>query len=638
MAGSSEVGAAQVDVKSYKCSITKITASTEWENPDGKKETVTTTVFDKDAKEGKTIYVVTSQKGQKVTIKTDWDEGQCQRDNHKTYKMKADDYTIDETKDVTLASRVPQNKLTAKISALKLPVYSYALINNPQEKEETIKSSEDFTIKCYEIGGALEALKYWNLPIPTLKNQATQFSLTSCKEGFLNYQIISYPDICFYLEVTIGTNEAKKKKNGRSHFLRQTRFPEKYLDDRAKALIKEAPDVEMKLLPPSFVAGTKYNGGKDEIEVKLDLDTDNEIFHFNYKHDSLEADFGSELLQEIPGTIKKIKELSRLIKKFYKVEKNFKELGIDMVKNYKPYKLKLNPPEIIISVDGKYQTSRDLTKIGRFYDICGTCEPLISISLTIDLLFLILTAVSGGTVTGIYVMLKEIDKLIGKVMGQYWKKKYNATKPFECDIYFDLVLTGAVNGNVHWLIDTTETKANSTNGSIEGLIKVDLKAGIKASIRVLYFVSASGELSASATSGLKVKIGCKNRIAQGDGLTLSVDTSLMELKIKYCVEGSAGLFQTFSVGGGIKGEVVLWKEKKFELFSGEAVFFTEKSGSGSGLNKWGESSSVGAGSVSTIQGNGLTGSGSAGNGSSGNNSGGNGRTGSGNGRNGGGAW
>ena len=201
-------------------------------------------------------------------------------------------------------------------------------------------------------------------------------------------------------------------------------------------------------------------------------------------------------------------------------------------------------------------------------------------------------------------------------MGQYWKKKYNATKPFECDIYFDLVLTGAVNGNVHWLIDTTETKANSTNGSIEGLIKVDLKAGIKASIRVLYFVSASGELSASATSGLKVKIGCKNRIAQGDGLTLSVDTSLMELKIKYCVEGSAGLFQTFSVGGGIKGEVVLWKEKKFDLFSGEAVFFTEKSGSGSGsgLNKWGESSSVGAGSVSTIQGNGLTGSGSGGNG------------------------
>ena len=616
MAGSSEVGAAQVDVKSYKCSITKITASTEWENPDGKKETVTTSVFDKDAKEGKTIYVITSPKGQKVTIKTDRDEGQCQRDNHKTYKMKADDYTIDETKDVTLASRVPQNKLTAKISALKLPVYSYALINNPQEKEETIKNSEDFTIKCYEIGGALEALKYWNLPIPTLKNQATQFSLTSCKEGFLNYQIISYPDICFYLEVTIGTNEAKKKKNGRSHFLRQTRFPEKYLDDRAEALIKEAPGVEMKLLPPSFVAGTKYNGGQDEIEVKLDLDTDNEIFHFNYKHDSLEADFGSELLQEIPSTIKKIKELSRLIKKFSKVEKNFKELGIDMVKNYKPYKIKLNPPEIILSVDGKYQTSRDLTKIGRLYDICGTCEPLISISLTIDLLFLILSAVSGGTVTGIYVMLKELEKVIGKLLGQYWKKKYKATKPFECDIYFDLVITGAINGNVHWLIDTTETKANSTKGSIEGVLKVDLKAGFKASVRFLYIVSASGEVSASASSGIKVKIGCVNRIAQGEGLTVSVDTSLLELKVSYCVQGSAGLFQTFSFNAGIKGEAVLWKEKKFDLFSGQAVFFTEKSGSGSGsgLNKWGQSSNVGAGSVSTIEGNGLTGIGSGGNG------------------------
>ena len=599
MANTSEVGAVEVDVKSYKCSITKITASTEWENTDGKKEMVTTTVFDKESKEGKTIYVVTSPKGQIVITKTDRDEGQCQRNSHKTYKMTWDDYKIDETKDVTLASRIPPSKLTSKITALQLPVYPYTLIKNPQKKEETIKNSEDFTIKCFEIGGALEALKYWNLPIPTGKNYATQLSLFSCKEGFINHQIISYPDICFYLEVTIGTNEAKKKKNGRSHFLRQTRFPEKYLRERQEALVGEAPSVEMKLLPPSIIAGTKYNGGKDEIEVKLDFDTDNEIFHFKYKHDSIETDFGSELLQEIPSTIKKIIELSRLIKIFYKVEKKFKELGIDMVKNYKPYKLKLNPPEIIISVDGKYQTSKDLSKIGRFYDICGFCEPLISISLTIDLLFLILTSVSGGTVTGIYVMLKELDKVVSKLMGQYWKKKYNTTKPFECDIFLDLVVTGAVNGDVHWLIDTTETKVNSTKGSIEGFLKVDLKAGIKASTRVLYLISASCEVSASATSGIKVKVGCKNRIVQGDGLTVTVDTSLMEFKIKYCVQGSAGLFTT-SIRGGITGEAVLWKEKKFDLFSGESVFFTEKSGSGSGLNSWGQSSSVGAGSVSAI--------------------------------------
>jgi len=579
MASVTEVGASKIEVESYKCSIKKISASTEWENTDGKTEMVTTTVFDKNAKNGKTIYVISSPKGKEVTIKTEREDGQCQRENHKQYGRSWVDYQIDETKDVTLASRLPSNKLTSKIVALKLPVYPYSLNGNSQKETSEIKQVESFDIKCFEIGGALEALKYWKLPIPLDKKCTTQFSQRSCKEGAFNYQIISYPDICFYLEFSIGTDEAKKKKNGRSHFVRQTKS-EKYLPKRAKALFEEAPGVEMKILPPSIIASTTYNGGDDELEVKLDFDDDNELFHFKYKHDSLETEFGSELLQEIPGTIKKFKELKRLIKKFYDTKKNFKELGIDLVKNYKPYTIKLNPPSITLSVDGKYQTSRDLTKIGKFYDICFACEPLISVSLTIDLLYIILTGLSAGTATGIYLMLKNLDKVISKLLGAYWKKKYKATKPFECDIYFDLVVTGAINGNVHWLIDTTEERgADSTKGSIEGVLKVDLKAGVKASVNVLYFISAGGEVSASGSSGIKFILGCENRILQGEGLILPYETRFLGLTIKYCVKGSIGFFRTYSFGGGIEGETTLLDSRPIKWLSGKAVFFEEKTGS-----------------------------------------------------------
>lgn len=572
MANITEIGAEKIKIESYQCSIKKVTVTTDRENPKSQaSETVTATVFDsQSSKEGKSIYIISSPEGKDVTIKTERKEGKCPRKNHKKYKMAWDDYKKDETQDTSSESSTASSSM---------PIRPYKLINSPQKKEDNIKNEDIVTIKCFEIGGALETLKYLTLPVPLDKTNATKFSNTSCKEGTIHYGIISYPDISFQLEFTIGTEEAKKRGNHTSHFERKTKSS-KYVSDRFNAMIEEAPGVDLKFCPPSFDSLITYNGGKDELELNIDFDTNNEILHFRYKHDSNENEFGSELLQALPGAIQRIIELGKLLKKVCNVQFLKDLLDFDatnLAKNYKAYRFKLNPPSVSVSVEGQYLTSKDLFKIGKYYDICCTCEPLVSISLTIDLLFLIISAVTAGTGTGIYVMLKNLDVVIGELLGDSYKKKYEDTKPFDCDIYFNLIVTGAINGDVHWIVDTTEQNANSTKGSIEGVLKVDLEAGAKVSFEVFY-IMVEGEVSASGSSGISLKFGLENRICQGEGLAVLFETTFLGLKVKYCVKGQVGLKKTKSYGGSlVDGETTLLDKRKINLLSGRMVFLEDKS-------------------------------------------------------------
>lgn len=611
MAGISEIGAVNVEVESYQCSIKKITASTKWKAPSAElPETVTATVFDsKNAKEGKTIYLVTSPKGEKVTIKTERDEGKCKKKNHKEYVTSWIDYEKEEENQEQSQDPSSYDKTetkfnvkglmlaAAKDAALSavLPYFlPYNLLRTPIKKEEVIKNESQQEIKCFEIAGVAAALKYWKLPLKLDTPYTTIFKHATCKEGLFQYRIVSYPDISFKLEVSVGTTEKEKKKNGRSHFERKTNQA-KYLDERSGTLISEAPGTDLKLEPPKITASTTYNGGDDELTVTLDFDKDEEFINLSFKHDPFEAEIGSSFIQELSGTIKKFKDCRDLINKFRNVEKNFKEIGIDLVKNYKPYKFEFNSPNIFLSVEGQYQTSKDLTRIGKYYDICLACDPLMSISLTLDLLFLILSAFSFGTAAGVIVMLKNLDKVIEKLLGKKYKEKYKDTKPFECDIYFDLVVTGAIYGEADWIIDTTETgNPNSNTGAIEGVLSVDLKAGIKASIKFFYFISASGEISASGSSGIKLRIGFDNRIAQGEGLIVALETIFLGITIKYCLKGSVGLTKIFSIGAGFEGETKLLDKTRIEFLSGKKVFLEEKTGTdgkrlfgnGGGGNSW----------------------------------------------------
>ena len=569
MPGISEIGAVEVDVKSYKCSINKITASTKWKAPGGEvPETVKATVFSKqNAKETKTIYVISSPKGENVTIKTERDEGQCQRDSHKQYKLAWDDYKTASAK----------NELFPN-----MPIRPYDRTKESKSEDRDHSQEETLKIKCFEIGGAMEALNYWKLPLALSQHSITKISTVTCAEGPIQYRIEAYPDINYSIEITVGTKEKQKKANGRSHFKRET-SKAKYIPERATALVKEAPDVELKFEPPVVNVSTTYNGDEDELELEINFDSDEEMLHFSYAHGSQEMELGSEFVQDISGSIKKIETLCRLINKLCDVEKNFDEIKKSLVKNYKPYKLELQPPSVSVSVDGQYQTSKDLTRIGQLWDISCSCDPLVSISLTVDILFLIISGVTAGTGGGVYLMLKNFDDVVGKILGSYYKKKYNDIKPFECDIFLDLVVTGSINGSIHWLVDTSEkSNPNSQTEAIEGELKVDVKAGAKVSLDFFYLAAVEGEASAKGSTGIKCKIGFNNRIAQGEGLALLVETYFLGLTIEYKVEGKVALYKTFSAGGSLVDDTATILEKtKIEKLSASMVFFEEKENKGS---------------------------------------------------------
>lgn len=572
MANISEIGAANVDIKSYKCSIEKVTVTTKWKAPNREMdENVSTTVYDNTSRVGKDIYIISSPEGKKVTINTKRDSGECQRKEHEKYKMLWDDFVKDNTQTNSKSSLNPIGLL-----AVKSPLDPYTFKRNPREQEKEIKENV-CDIKCYEVGGAYQALMYISLPIPIDKNYATTFKYYSCKEGMFQWRIISYPDISFKVEFAIGT-DAVKNKNKTSKFERNTKNYS-YHATQLKDINANALDTNIEF-SPSLTASTTYNGGNDKLEITFNFDKEKEICHAKYKHGSREEEYGSKLFN-IRGTIKKIQDLCSLISKISKIDflKEFTQFdATDLVSNYKPYKLKLGSPNVLFSYEGQYHTSKDLSRIGKYIDFCFACEPLLSISFTIDLLFLILSAASAGTATGFYVMLKNLDKVIGKILGdnykQEYRKKYKNTEPFKFDVNFNFIITGAVNGSIHWIIDTTEkSDANSSSGSIEGVVKADLEADAKCKLDVI-IVSVEGEASASGSTGIKIKLGLENHMSQGRGWLYLVEGIFLGIKVNYVITGKVGLMSTKSYGGDLlKGDATLLP--KTTLFSKQWTVFDD---------------------------------------------------------------
>lgn len=547
---SSEVGACKINIESYKCSIKKITVSTKWKAPTAEiAETVTTTVYDnKNAKWGKTIYLVSSPEGKNITIKAERENGKCPRDDHKKYLMSLGKQNLSLPSANLLNPKQPVSNSDNKKKT-------------SQENEKEIKNEEELTIKCFNIDAIKESFKYLWFPIPIVKDNSTSFKYISCKEGTFQYIIISYPDISARLEFSIGT-EAKKNRNKTSPFEKKTSSL-KNVPSQLKQIDSKALDVELNF-SPSLTATTTCNGGKDELEFTVNFDKKKEFAHLKLKHDSNTIELGSEFLQDISGKLNSFVDIIKLLVKICEID-FLKELrqfdATKLVNNYKPYKLNLAPPNVLFFYEGKYQTSKDLTKIGKLIDIGIACEPLIKISFTVDLLFLILSAVSAGTATGFYVMLKNLDKVIGKILGDNYKKTYKDTKPFEADVYFNFIVSGAINGSLHWIINTTEkANTNSYSGAIKGVLKADLEAGAKLSLDV-FIVAVEGEASASGSTGIKIKLGLENRILQGSGFVYLIEGIFLGIKIKYCVKGKVGLMKTTSYGGSlVDGDATLMKE------------------------------------------------------------------------------
>ncbi len=561
------IGGTNINVKNYKCSIKCITVKTKWKVPDDEVDKdVQATVFKQELQKfgPKTIYLVTSQKGKDITIATKREANSCPREDHKRYVMKKGNVTINNLILSGYQNKYsPGQNLTAQLANNKNNANAQAKTNTSTNKScqyegSPIKAEEERKIKCYELKPE-ELFKFFKLPVPTGKEKDStyNFKYITCTEGSFNFTVIAYPDVKFELEFSIGIEESKKKQGGFSHFEKNAMYI-KNVAPKAGALIEEK-DTDVKFAPPSLTAKATFNGKRDELEVKLDFDTSNEIFNIRYKKDSQEIELGTEGIQEFIKRIKKFADMVKFLKEVCSAQfiKDFIGLKKDnLANNYKPYKLELNLPAILFSYTGQYHTAQNLGKIGKYYGMGIAVDPLIGLTFTIDLLYLILTALSAGTATGFYVLLKNLDKVIGKLLGSDYKKTYKDTKPFEADVYFNLVISGAINGSAKWIIDTANTQNKDTlSAAIEGELKVDIEAGAKASID-LFVVAVEGEASASASTGIKLKLRMDQEI-QNDELAVVSEGFFLGIKVEYCIKGQAGSMKTISYGASFEGEANL---------------------------------------------------------------------------------
>ena len=159
---SSEVGANFANIENYKCSIKEITVSTEWSTPgELTSGTAVGMAFDCQKKEGrKTFYVVTSPKGKKIALKTVRNAGRCQREAHGMYKKTWDEYVVNEKQVVYVPDDgfSPNNQCRTRENSV--PWLSFVYDNVHLSNRFPIRESEQLTVKCFEIGGALGALNY----------------------------------------------------------------------------------------------------------------------------------------------------------------------------------------------------------------------------------------------------------------------------------------------------------------------------------------------------------------------------------------------------------------------------------------------------------------------------------------------
>ena len=579
MAGSSEVGAAEVDVKSYKCSIKEITVSTKWKAPDKEvDEEVSTKVYNSASKTSKDIYIVTSPKGKKLTIKTDRDEGQCKRDEHKRYEMAWTEFKKDEEgnkKQVDKVTLSPFNRTDSKINiqglalaAAKDAMLSAALpvlipinlIKTPLKTKEVVENETIQSVKYFEIDGAFEALKYWNLPIPIEKNYVTKFSYTTCKEGPIQFQVFSYPDISFKLEFTLDSEQSDKTDKSLNP------FNKKY--DWCR---------------PKFEISTTYNAKRCKLKLVIDLNKDaDDYVYFKYvKDNAVVTELGSGIIQYLPKFIYNAKNFFKVVKKICNHEFVNEFLAVDTSK-MKKGGFELVPPSVKFELESKYNSSKDLAQIGKYYKLTLACDPLIGLKYKLDLLYLILNAVTGGAATGVYLLVKNIKPIIEDLLGD------DLESPIAADIFLDLEITGKINASLQYIIDTIKTNEGTNKLSmtpVEGVLDVDLKAGAKASITIFYIGTAAAEASMTASSGIAIQVGFENHIREKKGITVPVSLLFNGLKIKWTVKAYIGLKKTKITkdsyrGVDKEGEKKVWDKK--EIFSRDFVFFKDDSGNENG--------------------------------------------------------
>lgn len=550
MPNNTGTGASDVSVSSFKCSVEKITVSTKWKAPLKEvSENIEAVAFDSaNAKECKTLYLITSPDGKKVTLKFQRDEGQCTRSSHANYTVKWDEYEEQENPTESVSYDRTESHINTKglliaagkdillSSVLRLPcVLPINLIKTPKKIEEPIKGESIHEIKCFEIGGLLDALKYWNLPIPMDTHYVTRFSHTTCKEGVFSYQIVSYPDIKFTIELSIGIKKENKDSNNKG-------------TDSSEGFV-----LPYKICRPKFEAKTTFNHENYEAKLKADFNKDSdEYVSFTYiKNGHVLTDLSSAGFQQI----KKIKKPLDFLKALAKIGSNkvigdFLAFDVNTIpkdKRHKVVDIKPVYPNGSIKVEGAYRTSKDLTQIGRYVTIKAALDPLIGVDFKLDILYIILNCATGGAATGIYMLAKNLKEVLKSVLDNEYDEL-----PVNGDAYINLEIKGLFNINFNFVIDSIKDNDKHHSQQLEAFIKLDLDAGINLSLQIFYFITAAIDFSIGLHTGFKF-IAYLQYLGIKEGLSVPFEILFNGLKITYTAKANVGLKKVKVNDKGRKG-------------------------------------------------------------------------------------
>lgn len=357
--------------------------------------------------------------------------------------------------------------------------------------------------------------KYLFLPIPTYiqGNQKTEIPLffPSCKNK-PKTSVIPYPDIDFTIELNLdfATDEEDKKK-------------EDY-----KGLSKDF----------SFLFTTNYNDSpRAKDELKIDKDGISVSKELKYKTD----DDKEELDEEVKAKLEIFKILSSIFSKAKKIDETIKEL-LD-APDAKVVKPDIIEPNITFNATWQYDTSKDLSKIGRLLDFTLKGEPLIGAGFTIDLLQVVLNLLTPGMGT----LYRELENAINSI-----------DKDDQLKVYFDLELNGQINLGGNLKINTADI-SNDTSVKLDGNAEVsaELKVGIFVKAKTWIFVTEN-EISGSASSSIKG--GGYFKAKFNDGLFFSPYLLFDGLKLKIVIRGEIGLkikVDIFSADGSITTEATI---------------------------------------------------------------------------------
>lgn len=286
----------------------------------------------------------------------------------------------------------------------------------------------------------------------------------------------------------------------------------------------DAPGVQrMRKVNGKIAAESKWKQSEAAFGVVLKASW-NKIDDLNYEQDFEVTGKYEDKFKWIYNVFSSLKEISKGITKTTK-GKATKTLG-----NKTPFSVEMVPPNFCIGAEWQLARGeidkKPIKEIGTEYKFYLKSEPLIGVKLIIDLLGGAITAASYAT-TG-----NPVAGDIILAIREWAEKGYESERvQVNFRVWFDLIITGTINGGVDFESNTASDK-KSASANLESKLGVELTAGIELSAKVVIVKVGSAHAKGHASAGVKLGITSGHHLKYGTHQGLYYKPSL---KIDPCI-------------------------------------------------------------------------------------------------------